>query len=95
MRAFFIRKRIFGPKILYESALRSFVIFGAKILYEKCARKMLMKLTTANVSQVKNGLGLDQFYLNTLKIQSLIHIIHYNFPKLILFKHKHFYFNKS
>jgi hypothetical protein len=45
MRAFFAQKHIFGAKILYESASRSFVIFGAKILYKKRAHKTLMKLT--------------------------------------------------
>jgi hypothetical protein len=61
--AFFVRKRIFGAKILYESALHfavhslhSFVIFGAKILYEKCASKMLMKLTTAVAGESVNSL---------------------------------------
>jgi len=40
-----MRNHIFGAKILYKSASRSFVIFGPKILYEKHAGKTLMKLT--------------------------------------------------
>jgi len=42
----YVQKNIFGTKILYKSALCSFVIFGAKIMYKKFACKMLLiKLT--------------------------------------------------
>jgi hypothetical protein len=37
-RTFFLRKHAFGAKILYKSALHSFVIFGAKILAKKCTQ---------------------------------------------------------
>ncbi len=43
-RKFFVWNCIFGAKILYQSASRSFAIFGTKILYEKSVRKTLMKL---------------------------------------------------
>ncbi len=46
----------FGAKILYESALHSFVIFDAKILYTKDARKTLMKLTTVLLLQLISAL---------------------------------------
>jgi len=37
--AFFVRKRIFGAKISYKSALPSFEIFGTKISAKKACKK--------------------------------------------------------
>jgi hypothetical protein len=42
---FFVRKRIFGAKILYESLFSGYVLALNKLSYEKRAHKMLMKLT--------------------------------------------------
>jgi hypothetical protein len=52
MCVFFVQKNIFGAKIFYESALRSFVIFGSKSL-DKNAGKTLMKLTVGKTYNVQ------------------------------------------